>query len=545
MKKNYLYIFLSIFFIAGWASCDDEDPIPSVVEDIKAYPGRNSAKIEFAVPSGVSGGKVFYGGGDFQEYVVTESGTQSVIVKELSEGEQTIRVVTIDSDGRTSNPRGIVVYVYGDSYENGLKTREFYYDKSIIEETSATLAFGAANEGEIGTWIVYHSTSGAIDSLMMSSTETTISIDKIDTSQPYSHYSVYKPVSESIDEFYSARVQTSESAMYKLEKDKWTVEACDQTDEVAANIVDNDITTQWHSHPWIDNPQMPHWVIVDMQAERRFDGFFIVQSQTESVTGLAKGFRFEISQDGSEWENVFEGELTTSRTRQEFALPRQAFARYFKITILSGQDPSVFWTQLAEVDLYNEMEVSGLNGAIDYVNIDLVNAQPPFDYDPVKNHLGKLTGWSTSSNVEANYISEDWGLRPVLVGGPLQGLADVVNGKVYQTVTLDPGDYIFEVDCAHMDGYNNPGDPISVDAYGVVNQGTSLPDISNVSASLSHVLLTPSSYNGHNVMNIPFTVSSKDKYTVGWVYTTGDNGNGYAAFTLNGVRLLKVIELSN
>jgi len=286
-----------------------------------------------------------------------------------------------------------------------------------------------------------------------------------------------------------------------------------------------------------------------MKREKKINGFYIVQSQTESSSGLAKSFSFEISADASTWTSVYEGDLTTDLIRQGFAFEEQVTARYFRITIFGGQDPNVYWTQIAEIDLYNEIGVSGLNAAIELVNVPLTNAQSPFAYDAVTAWLGKLTGWTHSSNVVISYNYADWGMRPILIGGPAQGLEYVSNGKVYQTLNLEAGDYIFQVDCSHMDAYNTSNDPITVEAYGVAAKANTLPDITGIataSETLGYKTLIPSGYNGHNVIDISFSVSSAGTVTLGWVYNANqDNGYGYCAFTLNGLKLVKVAQLTH
>lgn len=534
------------------AGCSQDDPVPPAQADgLTAYPGKNRAKLEWTVPSDAVSSRVFFNSGDVLEVPVTDhKSTQNVIVEPLAEGDQTLRVVTLNAGGQHSSPRGIVVKVFGDAYQNGLTTRKFLLDQSSIESTSAQLAFGEAAEGEIGVRIVYTNTSGAKDSVMMSSSERSKTISNIDTEQPYHHYSLYKPVADAIDEFSSSKVNTFEAQMFDFEKDKWTatVSSYPQWDPsmLPENAIDNDINTQWHSNPWDPPSTLPQWLQVDMQREKKISGFYFVQSQTESSNGLAKNFVFEVSTDGTNWTVVKESEVTTSLVRQGFEFDRQVTARYFKITILAGQDPNVYWSQIAEIDLYNEIGASGLNAAIELVNVPLINAQPPFAFEPTGNeNYGRWSGWTHSNNIEYSYVVPDWGARPVLGGGDGWGVPFVTNGKLHQTLNLEAGDYILQIDCSHMDGLNDPNvDLGSVEAYGVAAKGSALPDITAV-ASASETLgsqrLVPSGYNGHNVNEIPFTAPA-GQVTVGFVFTALDNGHGWGCFTINGIKLVKITQ---
>lgn len=550
---NYYFAFC---LLAGalFTGCEKDMPAPpSRVDGLTGYPGKNRVKLEWTVPSDVMSSRIFFNNGGALDVPVEPGSTQSAIVEGLSEGSQTLRVVTLNADGLNSDPKGIIVKTYGDAYQGGLATRRFLLEKSEIGTTSAQLTFDEATEGETGVWIVYTNTSGAKDSVLMSSSEKSISISNINTNLPYYHYSVYKPESNAIDEFYSSRMNTFEALMFDFEKENWIATASSYPDwdvnMFPGNAIDNNINTQWHSNPWNPPSILPQWLAVDMQREKKISGFYFVQSRTESPGGLAKSFSFEVSTDGTVWTVVKEGELITELTRQGFALDQQVTARYFRITILGAQDAGTYWTQIAEVDLYNETNVSGLNAAIQLTNIPLTNSQPPFGFDAVTSFMGELTGWTHSSNVEVSYNFADWAMRIALAGGPAFGLNYVTNGKVYQTLNLEAGDYIFQVDCSHMDAYNNPGDPITVDAYGVAAKGNTLPDFNNVatgSETLGLQTLFPSAYNGHNVIDMPFTVSSAGQVTVGWVYNADqDNGNGYCSFLLNGLKLTKVTELTN
>ncbi|MDR2806139.1 MAG: discoidin domain-containing protein, partial [Dysgonamonadaceae bacterium] len=417
--KNIICL-LSILFVAGWTGCGEEDGnTPSVAKDLKVFPGKYRAMLEFAAPADAKSYKLFYNNGEYLENPVSGTGgTQSIIVDGLSESEQVLRVVMLGENGIISDPKGIKVNIYGDNYQSKLKPRQLI-DQSTPSSTSVELIFAAAEKDETGVYLVFTNTSGVLDSVHIGATQTVLNANNINLDEPYYFYSVYKPEADAIDDFPSATVDAQNAAMFNFEKEKWTIAGFSDQEPggdghwgLASSIIDDDVTTFWHSQVVGAQPPMPHWITVDMQSEKKFSGFYFVQTQDMSESGLAKGFRFEISSDNNTWTNVLEGEFTTTRARQEFAFAQQVTARYFKITILSGY-LDAFWSQFAEIDLYNELNVSGMNGSI---ALDvLVNAKRPFQGEnPLwGDRMQQLVGW-THNPVDIVSFATDEGTTMIM-----------------------------------------------------------------------------------------------------------------------------------
>jgi len=544
------YLLLSIVLLAAIFTACKKDEInpPSVVSDLVAYAGKNRAKVEFKTPEEAVSGKVFYGSGEFDVFSVAGAATtQSIIVDELPEGEQTLRVVTLNADGLVSDPKGVIVKVYGDSYQNGLASRQLM-NQSTISPTSVKIFFGAADEGEVGVRIVFTNTSGAKDSIMMSNALTSIVVDDIDLNEAYYYYSVFKPETDAIDEFQTTPVDAKEAAMLNFEKSKWTIVEFSSEEPggdgqwaLANYIIDDDITTFWHSEVVASLAQMPHWITVDMQSEKKFNGFYFIQTQEIGEQGLAKGFRVEISSDNSTWTNVMEGEFTTSRYRQTFTFADPVVARYFKITILSGYNDA-FWSQIAEIDLFNVANVSGENGMDPPTEVSLVNAKSPFESDgsdlfPAvgEGRMQKVTGWKHSDNAYITYDSNSPN-SITLWSAEVWGIADVTNGKIYQTVDLQPGNYTLNIET----GYAT--DPTCADAYGVVATGETLPDYTLVTSASEVLGYSDLIANQQTVNSISFTITSASSVTIGVVYNThniyGTLGIPWSEVHINGFELL-------
>lgn len=547
-KATYLFLMI-VFFAAAFAGCKEDEikSAPSVVEDLKAFTGKNRAKLEFKTPPDAVSGKVFYGSGKFEVFTIADASTQSIIVEELPEGMQTLRVITFNAQGLVSNPKGVTVNVYGENYLNGLTSRQLI-NQSTISPTSVEISFGEANEDEIGVRVVFINTSGVKDSMMINNNQTSIIVNNIDLKKAYYYYSVFKPEPETIDEFQTPQVDAKTAAMLNFEKNKWKI--AEFSDEepggdgkwaLASNMIDNNISTFWHSEVVASSAPMPHWITVDMQSEKKFNGFYFVQTQEASEQGLAKGFDFKVSNDNSTWTSVMEGEFTTSRYKQPFTFTDPIVARYFKITILNGYSDA-FWSQIAEVDLFNEENISGDNGVIEPTEVHLENAKKPFHGDgsdlfPIvgAGRMQKLAGWTHNDNAKISFDTEGGGTFAVF-SAVVWGCPDVNNGKIYQTVNLQPGSYTLNIDAG------NAPDPTCVDVYGIVAKGELLPDYTAVTSDSNVLGYSNLVANQQKVNSISFTLTSASSVTIGIVYNThdiyGTLGIPFSSMSFNGFELL-------
>ncbi|MCF0167231.1 MAG: hypothetical protein HUJ93_01115, partial [Bacteroidales bacterium] len=85
---SYFTLILSVAASLSVGCKEAEIPVPDPVSDVKAYPGINRAKVEFAVPSDAVSYKVFHSKGKYAQGEVTNpSEIQSVIVEDLAAGE--------------------------------------------------------------------------------------------------------------------------------------------------------------------------------------------------------------------------------------------------------------------------------------------------------------------------------------------------------------------------------------------------------------------------------------------------------------------------
>ena len=542
MKGIKRFLFAIIFFVSVLPGCKKdkaESPVP--IERLKAFSGKNRAKVEFQVPADAKSGKVFYGAGNFKEFTVSDaSAIQQVIVDSLPEDEQMLRVVTINSDGLSSDPRGVKVKVYGAKYLATLKPRK-WADQTNNAANSINLAFDAAAADETGVWIVYTKTTGGKDSAWMDHSINVKQVDNIDVSEPYYYYSVFKPVAESIDEFHSTNVDLQTALMLNFKKDTWVIDGFsdEEAGQGAANIIDNNISTSWHYQA---NTAGPHWVTIDMGSPKIIDGFFYVNHQGNA--NQAKSVRFELSDDNNAWTTVLNADLKDNFLRQRLALTQSKTGRYIRVTVLESWNPAISGAQLAEIDAYNNQNVSADNGKDSYTTstaIALVNAKKPFQGDGTNPfpplgefRMQRLLGWSHSSNATVTYDNN--GSNFSLFTANVWGLPAVTNGKVYQTVTLQPGRYMLKIETAGADG--------PVDIYGLVTASGPIPDYTAVTTSASTMKYLDLIPNQNKTVELLFAVTQASQVNIGFVYNIRDQygatGTPWSSFTINGLALSKV-----
>lgn len=514
--KQIIYLFLFVVLFAGMLpGCQKEEVVaPQAVNGLNAFPGKYRAKVEFQVPQESASGKVFYGNGKFQEFTIEDpAALQSIVVDGLSEGEQIIRVVTQNKQGVTSDPKGVKVTVYGENYQQDLINRTFV-DQKTLSPSSIEMFFSETDKpDEIGVRVLFTNLSGAQDSVMMQSVHKSVVVNNIDLNETYYFYSVYKPSADFIDEFTAPPVDAKVVAMKKLEKEVWKIAQFSNENPTrkSSNIIDDDAATFWQS----ENGSAQNWIVVDMQSEKIYDGFHFVQAPDPGDVGFANGFQFETSNDNVSWKTVLEGKFKANGYKQTIRFNEPVTSRYFKISILNnyGDAPGA---QMAEIDLFNDINVSGENGE----NLPVLkNAKQPFtgDNSDMASIVGagrfqKVIDWTHSGNARISYDRNSeifcvW-------SAPVWGIPLVTNGKIYQTITLLPGSYALNIDAGKATN------SVCADMYGIVAAGTVLPDFSNVPSAPEVLGYRDLIANQLSMNVIPFTITQTSSITIGVVYNT-------------------------
>ncbi len=543
MKRMHSFAILLASFTLVIASCKKDEVAPPVpVDGLSAVSGFNRALVEFIVPQDAKTGKVFYGTGNFEEFTVTDaSAVQSIIVEGLKEEEQFLRVVTTNEKGETSDPRAVKVRIYGTNYQATLTPRK-WLNQINNSANSIELLFEEALTNEVGVRILFTNTNGVADSVLMSRGATSIAINNIDTSKASYYYSAYKPYIEAIDEFKTTSIDLKEALTFNFVKESWTIasSSSEVNGKEATMLIDNDIATTWQSET---GNAFPHWVVINMGSAKTIDGFYYVNAQNGG--NAVRKLRIELSNDGTTWNPGVEVDVADSYLRQRLALDQTKQATFLRITALSSWNNAATFAQIGEIDAYNLQNVSGQNGIDNYINttpVSLINAKAPFASDgsdrfsPVgANRMQRVTGWTHNVAAYISYDTYDPSSITFFIA-PVWGLSEVHNGKMYQTVTLQPGKYSLKTRTGNVDG--------PVTAYTVVTTGADIPDYANVPNDAGTVKHIDLATNANKTIETVFEVTTTTTVKIGVVYSILDqyssHGTPWSSLAIKEVNLIKV-----
>lgn len=104
----------------------------------------------------------------------------------------------------------------------------------------------------------------------------------------------------------------------------------------AANLLDKNPSTIWHSTYAVTVAQYPHWIDFDMQEVQGIKGFTFLPRQDESDNGLIKDYSIEVSTDGKNWSEAYKGRFDTKKSLKRVEFGNTVKARYIRFKALSS-----------------------------------------------------------------------------------------------------------------------------------------------------------------------------------------------------------------
>jgi hypothetical protein len=104
----------------------------------------------------------------------------------------------------------------------------------------------------------------------------------------------------------------------------------------ASAAIDGDPSTFWQAGPG-GAGRHPHWLEVEFPQPVDIEGLIYLPRQNHYLMeGGIRGYRVEVSRDGTQWIPVAQGEWPSSRDPQTVRLPTKETVRKVKLTALSG-----------------------------------------------------------------------------------------------------------------------------------------------------------------------------------------------------------------
>ncbi|HMR93462.1 MAG TPA: discoidin domain-containing protein [Chitinophagaceae bacterium] len=151
------------------------------------------------------------------------------------------------------------------------------------------------------------------------------------------------------------------STVKKADKSAWTATADSETPDgwentgKASATIDGDINTYWHTnYESGNNPDYPHWILIDMKEGQNMVAVDITNRQAGGAGNTVgmKRFKLEGSNDGSAFTSLGEFNFAISNGAQSFPVSSEAAYRYLKVTALEPQRAGTRHTFLAEIDVF-------------------------------------------------------------------------------------------------------------------------------------------------------------------------------------------------
>ena len=120
----------------------------------------------------------------------------------------------------------------------------------------------------------------------------------------------------------------------------------------AANAMDGDVDTMWHT-PWEEPaPNFPHELVVEFPKPVRVTGLTCLPRQDGNHNGWIKDYAVHVSADGQNWgPAVAQGTFQNDGSLHTIKLAKPANTRFLKLVAVNSFDPTKPYASLAELSV--------------------------------------------------------------------------------------------------------------------------------------------------------------------------------------------------
>lgn len=279
----------------------------------------------------------------------------------VSENVYSFVIHTYDAEGNRSVPVFATGESYGQNYKQSIVNR-LVDGRALAEGNKLTINWYDIDKtmGPLGTEVSYTNTKGAIKTVYLPVNEKVLEITDYKAESSYSYRTLYVPDTLCVDTFYTA-MEKDALPMIRIDKKDWEITGFDSQEERgeqggkygwAYQIIDDDITTYWHSRHMEDigpRPPFPHYISFDMKAVHEVTNFSLTPRQDGGDP--FKDFEVQGSMDGETWTSCGEFTLENNRSTQNFTFLQPCKMQHVKLIMkndYSGQP----YTFLAEFTLF-------------------------------------------------------------------------------------------------------------------------------------------------------------------------------------------------
>jgi hypothetical protein len=373
--KKLIYWIIVAFVVGTFSSCKDGDEVyqdfvvpngliyPQKADSLRFYSGINRAILEWLAPVDpqVKSAKVFWHNYTDSLDVAMPSDSKYVntLIENLEEGPYTFYVVTYDDDGNKSIPVDVTGIVIGESYVLGFVNRPIASAVGNGENGQVNWSPALDMADLAYSEVRYKTNSGGTNTVRILPEELSVACPDIKRNELFEYRSVFIP-KDCLDAFELEWETFAYPFLFKHPKAGWTVAAnstyfgwTDGGGGYPYLVVDNDLTTAWHSAL---NAQPPHCLVIDMQEQQsifrleitsRYPWLYGKTIQIYlSDTSITPG-AYNASWGSPVAEGLFEGKVSWSAI-----LPADTQGRYLVAYYPDSATPP--YMNCAEVDIYNK-----------------------------------------------------------------------------------------------------------------------------------------------------------------------------------------------
>ncbi len=566
MKTYKNQFFLLLFFVAlAFAACSDEMEdyrkfteggeinYTEKMDSIKVFTGRERLYLQGVVNADpkITSFRVYWNTkADSIVVPVTRTkpvDTLEVYIDNLEENIYNLEVRTYDDELNSSIPVYVTAEVFGPRYQSGLFNRPVVSNVLIGNNLTISYAGMDLSSGVIGTQVEYtSSTTSELKELFVPIDSTMAYIEDFTSGSQYNYRTVFLPHPTTIDTFYTDYASFVpepkltdppylENASYPFEilegGSRWGTPASWIHNEAALShggygALDGelfDLESGW-GEPDLINAKVYQTVIlpagtyayaIDIRetnyegADNSLDQGYFTVALGPSLPDVAD---VETADETLAYERVnkanglnrvltFTLEETTQVSIGVQTTNDQGAGRYLKINSFAlNQFSEAPYLKNAAKPYRLASQGSRWGTPADWIHNDA--AMSHTDNGPQGAYDGNSSTWDLESG---------WG-EP-----------DIVNGKVYQVLFLEPGTYTYTINifATNYQGTRGTADQ----GYFVVAKGNTLPDVVDIETAEETLVFERVDSENGDVSSLTFTITEPTEIAIGGA-TTNDEGAG-------------------
>ncbi|WP_250822664.1 DUF4998 domain-containing protein [Parabacteroides caeci] len=287
---------------------------------------------------------------------VDKNGYLSYILEDMPEGTFIFNLYHVGVDNSLSMGSEIEGTVYGDIYKSNLNPRKIRLVETLADKVNLYWEEGGNSSNVLFTYI---NRTGEKKTINIPASETVTVIDDYVLGGEYSYKTIFLPEENALDQFELDSPVDKFPTYYvgdgslddifpeylKLDRGTWKIDDFSSEEPTGANgraaqIIDNDPSTFWHSEWQATTAQLPHSITIDMNTVKGVKCVTIAKRQGNTDLKTA---HIEISTDNRSWEiaGKVEFEKTADPNAKTIVLGEIKKARYMKLVITeSHRSPS-------------------------------------------------------------------------------------------------------------------------------------------------------------------------------------------------------------